>query len=133
MVQHTCCDNCYKLKSKFIDVYNASGVSRGEDSKHWRVELLSPAQDGEDERSNFPAGFDGTDVPALKLEADGRVLFAVQEATLIEELMGRLKWMLINHNSNDQIQSQLTQMAEHWGHRAFAESATAERTPQRPI
>lgn len=77
---------------------------------HWRMEILSPSLDASRRPDDFPQGFDTLDVPGLKLEADGKVVFAVQEPFIVEQLLARLKWMLINHQSNEQIASQLTEL-----------------------
>ncbi|MGH9821943.1 MAG: hypothetical protein ACREDR_01590 [Blastocatellia bacterium] len=122
-VQHTCCDDCNKLKTKFADVYNASGISRGEDSRHWRVQLLAPSSEITHGR-HMGNEEDESEVPGLKLEGDGELVFDVQDPTLIGELMGRLKWMLVNHNSNEQIRFQLTTLIQRWRQGSFAETVT---------
>lgn len=67
---------------------------------------------------------DESEVPGLKLEGDGELVFDVQDPTLIGELMGRLKWMLVNHNSNEQIRFQLTTLIQRWRQGSFAETVT---------
>lgn len=128
-VQHTCCDDCNRLKNKFIDVYNASGISRGEDSKHWRVQLLAPSSNVEHGKHEISTEQESLEVPGFRLEEDGDVVFDVQDLQLIEELLGKLKWMLVNHNSNEQIRTQLGTLIQQWGYRSFAETATSSVLP----
>ncbi|HKV39330.1 MAG TPA: hypothetical protein VJX67_08960 [Blastocatellia bacterium] len=115
VVLHPYCSECIKLKSKLVDVYNASGISRGEESKHWRLQIISPPWERREREIDFPPGFATVEVPAVKLEVDGRLAFAVQDAALIDELMSRLKWMLINHAENGEIAIQMEQVIDGWG------------------
>ncbi|HYL99543.1 MAG TPA: hypothetical protein VEZ90_11365 [Blastocatellia bacterium] len=124
IVQHTCCDDCNKLKVRFADVFNASGISRGEDSKHWRVQLLAASSEVQ-HATQYGTSEDTSKMPGLKLQADDTVVFSVQDTTLITELMGRLKWMLINHNTNEQIRSQLAGLIEQWSHHSLVETAAS--------
>jgi hypothetical protein len=114
IVQHTYCPDCMWVKGKITDAYHASGIVRGEDSKHWRVQIISPPWDRDARRADFPSRFDTIDVPALKLEADNRLVFATQEPGLISEVLVQLKWMLINRHSNDQIENQLIDFLRTW-------------------
>jgi len=54
------------------------------------------------------------DVPALKLEADNRLVYATQDPGLISEVLVQLKWMLINRHSNIQIEKQLVEFMKGW-------------------
>src|SRR5215831_9244159 len=114
IVQHTYCTDCMWIKGRITDVYHASGIVRGEDSKHWRMHMLSPPWDREARRAEFPIGFQSIDVPAMKLEVNRRLIFATQDASLINELLINLKWMLINHNSNAEIEQQLAKLVATW-------------------
>lgn len=108
------------VKGKITDSYHASGIVRGEDSKHWRMQILSPPWDKEARRAEFPSRFDTIDVPAVKLEVDRRLIFATQDSGLISELLVQLKWMLINRQSNTQIEKQLVDFVKGWKGQAFA-------------
>ncbi len=114
IVQHTYCADCMWVKGKITDAYHASGIVRGEDSKHWRVQIISPPWDREARKADFPSRFDSIDVPALKLEADHRLVYATQDPGLISEMLVQLKWMLINHHSNAQIEKQLVDIKKQW-------------------
>ena len=114
IVQHTYCADCMWVKGKITDAYHASGIVRGEDSKRWRVQIISPPWDREARKADFPSRFDSIDVPALKLEADNRLVFATQDPGLISEMLVQLKWMLINHHSNAQIEKQLVDIKKQW-------------------
>jgi hypothetical protein len=114
IVQHTYCADCMWVKGKITDAYHASGIVRGEDSKHWRVQIISPPWDREARKADFPSRFDTIDVPALKLEADKRLVCATQDAGLIGELLVQLKWMLINRHSNVQIEKQVVDFIKQW-------------------
>ncbi|MEK6321076.1 MAG: hypothetical protein AABN33_05275 [Acidobacteriota bacterium] len=120
VVQHTYCSDCMWVKGKITDSYHASGIVRGEDSKHWRMQILSPPWDKEARRAEFPSRFDTIDVPAVKLEVDRRLIFATQDSGLISELLVQLKWMLINRQSNTQIEKQLVDFVKGWKGQAFA-------------
>jgi hypothetical protein len=114
IVQHTYCADCMWVKGKITDAYHASGIVRGEDSKHWRVQIISPPWDREARRTDFPSHFDSIDVPALKLEADKRLICATQDPGLISEALVHLKWMLINRHPNVQIEKQLVDFIKEW-------------------
>lgn len=114
IVQHTYCADCMWVKGKITDAYHASGIVRGEDSKHWRVQIISPPWDREARKNDFPSRFDTIDVPALKLEADKRLIFATQDPGLISEGLVQLKWMLINRHTNVQIEKQLVDFVKGW-------------------
>jgi len=114
IVQHTYCADCMWVKGKITDAYHASGIVRGEDSKRWRVQIISPPWDREARKVEFPSRFDSIDVPALKLEADNRLICATQDPGLISELLVQLKWMLINRHSNVQIEKQLVDCMKEW-------------------
>ena len=114
IVQHTYCTDCMWVKSKITDVYHASGIVRGEDSKRWRINIISPAWDRDIRATEFPVGFATIDVPAMKLEVNRKVIFATQDPALISELLAKLKWMLINRNTNQEIESQLLQSIKEW-------------------
>ena len=119
VVQHTYCGDCIWLKGKITDVYIASGIVRGEDSKNWRMQILSPPWDRTERRRDFPKGFPDVDVPAMKLEVDGRIIFASQQPGLINEVLLKLKPMLVSRHSNAQIQRQLEEVV-----RTYKEPAT---------
>jgi len=114
IVQHTYCADCMWVKGKITDAYHASGIVRGEDSKHWRMQILSPPWDRDARKAEFPSRFNTIDVPALKLEVDRRLVFATQDAGLISELLVQLKWMLINRHANAQIEKQLVDFMKEW-------------------
>jgi len=119
VVQHTYCGDCIWLKGKITDVYIASGIVRGEDSKNWRMQILSPPWDRTERKQDFPKGFPDVDVPAMKLEVDGRIIFASQQPGLINEVLLKLKPMLVSRHSNAQIQKQLEEVV-----RTYKEPAT---------
>lgn len=119
VVQHTYCGDCIWLKGKITDVYIASGIVRGEDSKNWRMQILSPPWDRTERKRDFPRGFADVDVPAMKLEVDGRIIFASQQPGLINEVLLKLKPMLVSRHSNAQIQKQLEELV-----RNYKESST---------
>ena len=114
IVQHTYCADCMWVKGKITDAYHASGIVRGEDSKHWRMQIISPPWDREARKAEFPSRFDTIDVPALKLEADKRLICATQDPGLISEALVQLKWMLINRHTNVQIEKQLVDFVKGW-------------------
>lgn len=114
VVQHTYCGDCIWLKGKITDVYIASGIVRGEDSKHWRMQILSPPWDRGERKKDFPKGFPDIDVPALKLEVDERVILATQNPGLINDLLVKLKPMLVNRDSNAQIRYRLEEIARNY-------------------
>ena len=114
IVQHTYCADCMWVKGKITDAYHASGIVRGEDSKHWRLQIISPPWDREARKAEFPSRFETIDVPALKLEADNRLVYATQDPGLISEVLVQLKWMLINRQSNIQIEKQLVEFMKGW-------------------
>ena len=114
IVQHTYCPDCMWVKGKITDAYHASGIVRGEDSKRWRVQIISPPWDRDARQADFPSRFDTIDVPALKLEADHRLVFATQDPGLISEALIQLKWMLINRHSNEQIERQMLDFLKQW-------------------
>lgn len=114
VLQHTYCSDCMWMKGKITDVYHASGIVRGDDSKHWRMQILSPPWDRDLRKADFPGGFATVDVPALKLEVDGRLLFATQNPDLISELLVKLKSMLLGSLSNLEIQTRLDDLVLNW-------------------
>jgi len=114
IVQHTYCPDCMWVKGKITDVYHASGIVRGEDSKNWRVQIVSPPWDREARKTDFPTRFQSVDVPALKLEAGARLVFATQNAALINDLLIKMKWLLINRLSNSQIETELQRFIGEW-------------------
>jgi hypothetical protein len=115
IVQHTYCNDCMWLKNKITDVYHFSGIVRGEDSKHWHINIISPYWSREQRKKNFPKGFATVDVPAMKLEAEDRVILATQDPTTISELLGQLKWMLMNGLSNSEIEERLIEIHTNLG------------------
>jgi len=102
------------VKGKITDAYHASSIVRGDDSMHWRVQILSPPWDREVRKTEFPSRFETIDVPAMKLEAGDRLAFATQDPGLISELLVQLKWMLINRHSNAQIETQMIDFVKGW-------------------
>ncbi|MBI3649710.1 MAG: hypothetical protein HY231_01535 [Acidobacteria bacterium] len=102
------------IKGKITDVYHASGIVRGEDSKKWRINVLSPPWDRDARRAEFPIGFSTIDVPAMKLEVNKKIIFATQDAYLISELLIKMKWLLINCHSNAQIADELQKLTDNW-------------------
>ncbi|HMG36027.1 MAG TPA: hypothetical protein VKM94_18975 [Blastocatellia bacterium] len=114
IVQHTYCPDCMWVKGKITDVYHASGIVRGEDSKYWRVQIISPPWDREARKSDFPSRFQSVDVPAIKLEAGNRLVFATQNPALINDLLVKMKWLLINRLSNVQIEAEVKRFIGEW-------------------
>jgi hypothetical protein len=78
------------------------------------MQIISPPWDRDERRADFPRGFNDVDVPAMKLEIGRRIAFATQNPALINELLIKLKWMLINRHSNAQIEKQLVEIARDW-------------------
>ena len=58
-------------------------------------------------------------MPALKLEVDGRIIFASQQPGLINDVLLKLKPMLVNRDSNAEIHKKLEEVV-----RNYKESAT---------
>jgi hypothetical protein len=114
IIQHTYCSDCMWLKGKITDVYHASGIVRGDDSMYWRVQILSPPWDRQERAKVFPRGFATVDVPALKLEADNQMILATQSPGLINELLQKLKWLLINRKTNQEIRQELKEISQNW-------------------
>lgn len=114
IVQHNYCGDCMWIKGKITDVYHASSQMRGEDSKNWRINIISPMWDRNKRALDFPRGFDSIDVPALKLEVDRRPVLATQNPGLINELLLRLKSLLMNKQTNAQIQAELVRVGKEW-------------------
>lgn len=110
LVQHTYCSDCASIKNKIAEVYIMSGLPRGEESRYWRLQIVSPPWDREARRSEFPAGFKTVDVPALKMEINGRVCAATQAPGTISAILGRLKEMLREHRTNQQMSSEISRM-----------------------
>ena len=111
VVQHTYCTDCATLKNRIAEIYILSGLQRGEQSKHWRVQLVSPPWDRNKRRREFPLGFSDVDVPALKLEINGRLVAATQAPGVISAVLGKLKQMLTERLSNEQIAAEITSLA----------------------
>jgi hypothetical protein len=114
IVQHTYCSDCMWMKGKITDVYHASGIIRGDDSMHWRMQIISPPWDRNERVKEFPTGFKSVDVPALKLEVDKRTVLATQSPALINEILLELKWLLINLKSNQDIYKKLEEATRKW-------------------
>ena len=114
IVQHTYCADCMWMKGKITDVYHASGIVRSDDSQRWRMQILSPPWDREARKAEFPSHFETVDVPAMKLEAADRLVLATQDPGLISELLVQLKWMLINHDGNAEIERKLAEFVRGW-------------------
>src|SRR5215471_3532928 len=96
IVQHNYCPDCMWLKGKITDVYHASGLMRGEDSKNWSISVISPLWDRNRRALDFPAGFESIDVPASKLAVDGTIVVGSQNPPLIDALLLKRKSMLTN-------------------------------------
>jgi hypothetical protein len=77
-------------------------------------QIISPPWDREARKAEFPSRFETIDVPALKLEADNRLVCATQDPGLISEMLVQLKWMLINRHGNDQIAEELVDFMKQW-------------------
>ena len=127
IVQHTYCADCMWVKGKITDVYHASGIVRGEDSKYWRVQIISPPWDREARRAEFPSGFETVDVPALKLEANGRIILATQDPSLITDVLVQLKWMLINRRNNAAVEQELLAFVRDWKPQPAPEACVVSR------
>lgn len=125
IVQHSYCTDCMWLKGKITDAYHALGIVRGDDSKHLRMHILSPPWDRELRQAEFPVGFPTIDVPAMKLEVNRRLVFATQDPSLINELLVNLKWLLINRNSNAEVERQLAKVVNAWDAEAANKAADA--------
>src|SRR5215467_13290612 len=87
LVQHTYCSDCASIKNKIAEVYIMSGLPRGEESRHWRLQVLSPPWDREARRQEFPSGFKDVDVPALKMEINGRIAAVTQVPKTISAIL----------------------------------------------
>jgi hypothetical protein len=111
VVHHTYCADCAVIKNKIAEVYILSGLQRGEQSKHWRVQLLSPPWDRGARRREFPVGFPDIDVPALKLEVNGRIVAVTQSPGVISAVLARLKQMLTDRLSNEEMASEINRLA----------------------
>ena len=118
LVQHTYCSDCASIKNKIAEVYIMSGLPRGEESRHWRLQILSPPFDREARRDAFPAGFKNVDVPALKMEVNGRTAAVTQVPGTISAILNRLKEMLREHRSNAEMASEIARLAKTAGQRA---------------
>ncbi|HXG93588.1 MAG TPA: hypothetical protein VNN73_14680 [Blastocatellia bacterium] len=127
IVQHTYCGDCMWVKGKITDVYHASGIVRGEDSKRWRMQILSPPWDREARRAEFPSHFETVDVPAMKLEADRRLIFATQNPALISDILVHLKWLLINRKSNAEIEREMLSFIKEWKEKPGADVCATSR------
>ena len=112
LVQHTYCSDCASIKNKIAEVYIMSGLPRGEDSRYWRLQILSPPWDREARRKEFPAGFKDVDVPALKMEINGRTAAVSQVPGTISVILAKLKEMLREHRTNDQMASEIVRLAK---------------------
>ena len=126
IAQHTYCSDCMWLKGKITDVYHASGIIRGDDSMHWRMQIISPPWDRNERAKEFPQGFNSVDVPALKLEIDKRIMLATQSPGLISEILVKLKWLLINRKSNSEIWKELDEVRRCWVEPANIEPTSRE-------
>ena len=114
IVQHNYCPDCMWLKGKITDVYHASSLMRGEDSKNWRINVISPLWDRDKRALDFPVGFESIDVPAVKLEVDGKIAVASQNPALIDALLLKVKSMLANREPNHHIKEQMEEVAREW-------------------
>ena len=110
LVQHTYCADCALIKNKIAEVYIMSGLPRGEQSKHWRIQVLSPPWDRNARRREFPSGFADVDVPALKLEINGRTAATTQVPGVISAVLVKLKEMLGDRCSNEQMASEIERL-----------------------
>jgi len=127
IVQHTYCGDCMWVKGKITDVYHASGIVRGEDSKRWRVQIISPPWDRDARRAEFPPRFNTIDVPAMKLEAGSRLVFATQNPNLVADVLVKLKWLLINRRSNEEIERETLKFMIEWKEQPAGETCTVSR------
>ena len=112
LVQHTYCSDCASIKNRIAEVYIMSGLPRGEESRYWRLQILSPPWDRDARRSEFPTGFKNVDVPALKMEINGRTAAVTQVPGTISTILTKLKEMLREHRSNDQMASEIARLAK---------------------
>lgn len=118
VVQHTYCSDCALIKNKIAEVYIMSGLPRGEESRYWRMQILSPPWDRDARRNEFPAGFRSVDVPALKLEINGRTAAITQAPGTISAILIKLKDMLREHRSNDQMAAEIKKLATTASHKS---------------
>jgi hypothetical protein len=125
IVQHTYCPDCMWMKGKITDVYHASGIVRGDDSRNWRVQIISPPWDRDARKGEFPSRFDSVDVPAMKLEAGNRLVLTTQRPTLINDLLVKLKWLLINRKSNAEIETELKEFVRTWQEQPGSDTCVA--------
>jgi len=114
IVQHNYCSDCMWLKGKITDVYHASSLMRGDDSRNWRINIISPFWDRDKRPKDFPKGFDSVDVPALKIEVDGKVAVASQNPALIGEMLLKLKSALTGREANQSIVERIQTLARDW-------------------
>ena len=112
LVQHTYCTDCALIKNKIAEVYIMSGLPRGEESRYWRVQIVSPPWDRNARRKEFPKGFQDVDVPALKMEVNGRISATTQAPSTISAILVRLKEMLGERLSNAQLASEINRLAK---------------------
>jgi len=112
VVQHTYCVDCAVIKNKIAEIYILSGLQRGEQSKYWRVQVLSPPWDRSKRRREFPTGFADVDVPALKLEVNGRIIAATQVPGIISAVLASLKQMLADRRSNEEMASEIASLIQ---------------------
>ena len=110
LVQHTYCADCALIKNKIAEVYIMSGLPRGEQSKHWRIQIVSPPWDRTARRRDFPNGFSDVDVPAIKLEVNGRITALTQTPGVISAVLVRLKEMLAERASNEEMASEVARL-----------------------
>jgi hypothetical protein len=112
LVQHTYCTDCALIKNKIAEVYIMSGLARGDESRYWRVQVISPPWDRKAREREFPSGFKSVDVPALKMEVNGRVVATTQVPGTISAILVKLKEMLGKRQSNDQMATEIDRLAK---------------------
>ena len=127
IVQHTYCPDCAILKNKIAEVYILSGLDRGDESKHWRINICSPPWDREARKAEFPGGFNEVDVPALKLEVGGRMIAKTHAPTAISAVLTRLREMLMKRSGNGEMTAEVERLIK-----AAPERVTGEYCPIGP-
>ena len=130
LVQHTYCSDCASIKNKIAEVYIMSGLPRGEESRYWRLQILSPPFDRDARRNEFPSGFKDVDVPALKMEINGRTAALTQVPATISAILTKLKEMLREHRSNQQMASEIARLIKTSGVRPDDGVCAVNEEPQ---
>jgi len=76
------------------------------------IQVVSPRWDREARKAEFPSGFKEYDVPALKLEVDGRTATTSQAPAAISAVLASLKAMLMNRASNGEMAAEIENLVK---------------------